>query len=109
MTPKRGEIWWVNLDPTRGSEINKKRACVVLTSDIVNQRRRTIIVVPLSTAPIVRPPITVAVQAGGRSAIAVVDQVRATAKERFDSRIGSLSPEDLEAVEEALSEILQLL
>jgi len=29
----RGEIWWVDLNPTRGSEINKKRPCVILSVD----------------------------------------------------------------------------
>ena len=32
-SPKRGEIWWANLEPTRGQEINKKRPVVVLSSD----------------------------------------------------------------------------
>jgi len=30
---QRGEIWWANLEPTRGQEINKKRPVVVLSSD----------------------------------------------------------------------------
>jgi mRNA interferase MazF len=35
---KRGEIWWVNLDPTIGSETAKKRLCVILQNDIGNYR-----------------------------------------------------------------------
>ena len=68
----RGEVWWVDLNPTKGSEINKKRPCVILSADILNQRRRTVVVVPLSTAPTVRPPVTVAVSSGGRPAVAVI-------------------------------------
>ncbi len=34
-TPKRGEIWYVNLDPTVGAEIKKLRRCVVVSSDAV--------------------------------------------------------------------------
>ena len=67
-----GEVWWVDLNPTKGSEINKKRPCVILSADILNQRRRTVVVVPLSTAPTVRPPLTVAVSSGGRPAVAVM-------------------------------------
>jgi mRNA interferase MazF len=40
---KRGDIWWVRLDLTQGSEIKKTRPCVVLTHDTLNQLRRTVI------------------------------------------------------------------
>ena len=41
------EIRWVDLDPTRGAEVKKKRPCVILQDDVVNQGSRTIIVAPL--------------------------------------------------------------
>jgi mRNA interferase MazF len=104
----RGEIWWVGPNPTRGSEIDKKRPCVVLSVDVINQRRRTVVVVPLSTSPTVRPPLTVAVTCAGRSAVAVMDQVRSTAKERFANRIGTVTASELEALEESLRQILGL-
>jgi len=47
LTPRRGELWWVSLDPTVGSEINKPRRCLVLSNNILNERRRTVTVVPL--------------------------------------------------------------
>jgi mRNA interferase MazF len=102
----RGDVWWVDLNPTRGSEINKKRPCVILSVDVLNQRRRTVVVVPLSTSPTVRPPLTVAVSSNGRPAVAVMDQIRATAKERFGNRIGTLSTSEMEAIEESLRQIL---
>lgn len=37
--PRRGEIWWVNLEPTVGSEIRKKRPVVVISSDAINRLR----------------------------------------------------------------------
>jgi mRNA interferase MazF len=36
INPKRGEIWQVNLDPTIGQEIEKKRPVIVISSDIYN-------------------------------------------------------------------------
>jgi mRNA interferase MazF len=104
----QGEIWWVDLNPTRGSEINKKRPCVILSVDPINQRRKTVVVVPLSTSPTVRPPLTVAVTCAGRPAVAVIDQVRSTAKERFASRIGVVTVSELEELKESLREILGL-
>ncbi|WP_332308286.1 type II toxin-antitoxin system PemK/MazF family toxin, partial [Desulfonatronovibrio magnus] len=46
----RGDVWWVSLDPTQGSEIKKTRPCVVLSHNTINKLRRTVVVVPLSTA-----------------------------------------------------------
>jgi mRNA interferase MazF len=104
----RGEIWWVDLNPTRGSEISKQRPCVVFSVDPINQRRKTVVVVPLSTSPTVRPPLTVAVTCAGRPAVAVMDQIRSTARERFANRIGVVTASELEALEESLREILGL-
>lgn len=42
--PKRGEIWFVNLDPTVGSEIQKRRPCAVIGVDTYMRGQRTIIV-----------------------------------------------------------------
>ncbi len=102
----RGEVWWVDLNPTKGSEIHKKRPCVILSVDVLNQRRKTVVVVPLSTAPTVRPPLTVAISSAGRPAVAVMDQIRAAAKERFGNRIGTLTAPEMESVEESLRTIL---
>lgn len=105
---RRGDVWWVSLDPTQGSEIKKTRPCVVLTHDTLNQLRRTVVVVPLSTAAQPHPPITVSVTCQDQPAVAVIDQIRAVARHRLRSRLDSLSPDDLDAVCTAVSAILQL-
>ena len=106
--PRRGEIWWVNLDPSIGSEINKTRPCVVISNGVVNQHRRTVVVIPLSTSPRAAPPVVVSVQCAGRPAVAMIDQVRAIARERLKDRIELLSAGQLGAIEDALREILDL-
>jgi mRNA interferase MazF len=105
---KRGDIWWVALDPGQGSEIKKTRPCVVLTNNTLNRLRKTVVVVPLSTAAKPHPPITVPVTCQGRPAVAVIDQVQSVAKHRLQSRVESLSPEDLETITTALSTILEI-
>ena len=105
---KRGDIWWVALDPGQGSEIKKTRPCVVLTNNTLNRLRKTVVVVPLSTAAKPHPPITVPVTCHGRPAVAVIDQVRAVAKHRLQSRVESLSSKDLETITTALSTILEI-
>ncbi len=105
---RRGEVWWAALDPTLGSEIAKIRPCVVMTRDLINQHRRTVVVVPLSSSPSANPPIQVAVTCGDRPAVAIVDQIRAISKQRLQGRIGALSEKEMEAVEDALRQILDL-
>jgi mRNA interferase MazF len=105
---RRGDIWWVSLDPARGSEIRKPRPAVVLTADALNRARRTVVVVPLSTGPDPRPPIVVAAPSAGQNAVAVCDQLRAVDKRRLTRMLGRLSPVDLRVIEEGVRRILEL-
>lgn len=95
---RRGEVWWVDLDPTRGSEIKKKRPAVILTVDPLNKARRTVVVVPLSSAARPNPPLVVPVPSAGATSVAVCDQIRAVDKTRLVERMGELSPADLRTV-----------
>ena len=104
----RGDIWWVSLDPTQGSEIKKTRPCVVLTHNTINQLRRTVVVVPLSTAAKSHPPITVPVSCQGGPAVAVVDQIRSVSKHRLRKRIESLPQKELDEICQAISTILEI-
>ena len=105
--PRRGEIWWVRLDPTLGSEIAKTRPCVILSGNVFNRLRRTVVVIPLSTSSQPSVPLLVPVQCDGREVVAVTDQIRAITKQRLDRRVGELSAEDLEAVERGVREVLE--
>ena len=106
--PERGDIWWVALDPTLGSEIRRTRPCIVMSVNVLNERRRTVIVVPLSSSPKASPPILIPISCGGRPAVAVSDQIRAVAKERLRSRIGTVTIEEMAALEDGLRQIMQL-
>ncbi|HEY1744947.1 MAG TPA: type II toxin-antitoxin system PemK/MazF family toxin [Granulicella sp.] len=108
MHPLRGEVWWVRLDPTVGSEIAKTRPCVVMTTDRLNERRRTVVIVPISTGPKPEPPLSIAVNCGGKAGVAVIDQVRAASKERFGHRMGQLAAAEMAAIEDGLRRVLDL-
>jgi len=47
---RRGEVYWVRLDPTEGGEINKTRPAVVISIDSQNFNSNVVIVIPLSTS-----------------------------------------------------------
>lgn len=48
ISPKRGDIYWVNLDPTIGAEIKKTRPCVIISPDSANRGGPLIIVAPIT-------------------------------------------------------------
>jgi mRNA interferase MazF len=104
----RGSVWWVELDPTRGSEIRKTRPAVVLSADALNSVRRTVVVVPLSTGPAPHPPVVMAVKSAGEGAVAVCDQIRAVDRSRLTRAGGVLSPEDLRTIEAGVRAVLRL-
>ncbi len=107
-TVRRGDIWWVDLDPTRGSEIRKTRPAVIITANALNRARRTVVIVPLSTGPEPRPPISVATPSAGVGSVAICDQVRAVDKGRLSRASGRLSASDLSIVEDGVRRVLDL-
>ena len=108
MIVRRGEIWWVDLDPTRGGEISKRRPAVVLSADALNRARRTVVLAPLYTGPTPRPPIVVATPSAGAGSVAVCDQLSAVDKSRLTRGDGRLTPGDPRAVEDGVRRVLEL-
>jgi mRNA interferase MazF len=105
---KRGDVVWVNLDPAVGGEIRKRRPCVVVSLTVLNEKRLTVVVVPLSTGSTPRPPLVVAVPSAGDGSNARIDQIRAVDKSRILDATGKLNRADLEQVEQGLRTVLGL-
>jgi mRNA interferase MazF len=103
---RRGAIYWIDLDPTRGSEIKKTRPCVIVSHDAINRARRTVVVVPLSSAATPRPPLVIPVPSAGATSTAICDQIRAVDKSRLADVVGQLSDADMGAIEDGLRVVL---
>ena len=70
--PRRGEIYWVSLDPTVGTEIAKTRRALVISNDIGNQHADRVIVAPLTSGGIDRTyPFEVLIGAGEAACLAL--------------------------------------
>ncbi len=104
----RGDVYWVNLDPTKGSEIKKLRPCVLVGATPINKARRMVVVVPLSTSAKAMPPMTISVTCLRKKVVAVCDQIRTVDKSRLTKSAGKLTSGDLEALDEGLRQVLVL-
>lgn len=103
-TPRRGAVFLVVLDPTRGSEIRKTRPCVVVSPDELNAHLRTVIIAPLTTGG-GKYPSRVPCRFGGRPGEVVIDQLRTVDRERLARHLGRLSPPTLSQLLAALQEM----
>ena len=92
--PRRGEVFLVALDPTRGSEIRKTRPCLVVSPDELNASLHTVIVAPLTTGG-QKYPFRVPCRLASRSGEVVIDQLRTVDRERLVRHLGRLSPPTL--------------
>jgi mRNA interferase MazF len=88
---ERGEVFLVDLNPTRGGEIRKMRPCAVVSPDELNSHLRTFIVAPLTTGGHAYP-FRIPCRFAGRSGHVVLDQIRTVDQERLVRRLGRLSP-----------------
>jgi mRNA interferase MazF len=94
MVMRRGEVWWVALDPTVGSEIQKTRPCLIVSPDVMIQGLRTVLVAPMTSqgkAASFRP----AVSLKGKTGLILLDQVRAVDQSRLRNRMGKINDDAL--------------
>jgi mRNA interferase MazF len=100
----RSEVYLVNLDPTVGSEIQKKRPCVVISPDEMNRHLHTVIVAPLTSRGRLYPT-RVRCAYDHREGLVVLDQIRTVDIGRLVRRLGRIEPETMTAVLTALGQM----
>jgi len=105
MTVKQYEIYWINLDPTIGSEIQKTRPGVIITPDEMNNNIDTIIIAPLTTKSH-NYPTRLKTNVVGKECWAVIDQIRAIDKSRLCGKIGELDKNDIVKLKNIINEML---
>ena len=86
---KRGEVYWVNLDPVVGTKIRKTRPALVISPDDMNAILPRVIIAPLTSAgqPLgCRPELTFK----RKSARILLDQLRTVDKVRLGEKLGNI-------------------
>jgi len=94
---KQFEVYWIDLDPTKGSEINKKRPCVVLSPKEMNDNLNILIVAPL-TSTIRNYPTRVTVTVNKKKGQIALDQIRSIDKSRLSNKVAMLNQKSIESV-----------
>jgi mRNA interferase MazF len=108
---RRGELRYVNLDPARGAEANKRRPAVIVSNDAANATATrlghgVVTVVPVTSNVDRIYPFQVLLRATAtglsRDSKAHAEQVRSIAVERVGERIGELPAEAVADLDEAI-------
>lgn len=103
---KRFEVYLTNLDPTVGVEIQKRRPCLIVSPDEMNQSVRTVIIAPMTTKT--RDfPSRVACEFEGKSGFIVLDQIRSIDKMCLGKKLGEIEEKTQSEVLEKLQEIFE--
>lgn len=104
MVVNRFEVWLVDLNPVKGSEISKTRPCLVISPDETNRHLNTVIVTAMTTAQKNYPTRADCVFKRKKGQIAL-DQIRTIDKLRLIKKLGTLDEAVSKKVSQALVEI----
>ena len=107
MVIQRFEIWWVNLDPTVGSEVKKFRPCLIVSPNEVNQYLNTVTVIPLTSTLKLYPTRLNCIIQGKQSQL-VIDQVRSINKLKLKSKMLDLPVEYRQPITTMILEYFKL-
>jgi len=107
---KQGEIWYVNLDPTKGSEQSGYRPVTIISGNLLNKYLNVVIACPLTTkiknykGNIVLSPN----ETNGLQQISeiLIFHIRSISKDRFVKKIGTINTDEIEKLKIGINEIL---
>ena len=106
--PRRGDVYWVNLDPVVGTEIRKTRPAVVVSNDSCNRYGTRVVVLPVTSNVDSLYPGEAMVEVKGKRGRALGDQIRSIDKSRLKARVARLTADEMSRVDEALAITLGL-
>jgi mRNA interferase MazF len=106
---ERYGVYWVCLDPVRGSEIAKPRPAVVISEEGMNRLLETVVVCPITSRLHPRWPSRVQVRVAKKDAEVAVDQIRTLDKSRLTEYVDSIKPEKAEEIRHVITQMYGVL
>jgi mRNA interferase MazF len=106
--PKRGEVYWVSLDPTQGDEVKKTRPALVISNDMGNEHTNLVIIAPITSnySRIYQAEARATID--GKKAKIMLQQCRAIDKSRLGKKIETVGKEVMLDIERALKVVFDL-
>ncbi|MBC8053875.1 MAG: type II toxin-antitoxin system PemK/MazF family toxin [Sphingobacteriaceae bacterium] len=98
-------VYWIDLDPTMGSEVSKTRPCVVISPDEMNKFLKTVIIAPV-THTLKEYPTRVSCRINGQAGSIMLDQLRTVDKRRIKGKLNKLSNTEIASIKSVINEML---
>lgn len=102
---RRYEIYFADLNPSVGSELEKTRPVVIVSKALMNRYLETVVVCPLTTKLHLKWRSRIQIQCAGEPAEIAVDQIRTISKTRLKNKIDDLSAECASELRALISEM----
>ncbi|MBR7037839.1 MAG: type II toxin-antitoxin system PemK/MazF family toxin [Oscillospiraceae bacterium] len=108
MTVRRGEIYYADLSPVVGSEQGGVRPVLIVQNDVGNRHSPTVIAAAItSRLDKAKLPTHISLEAATcglqRDSIVLLEQIRTIDKRRLKDRMGALTPDAMQRVDNAIS------
>ena len=104
----RGEVWWINFEPSVGGEIRKKRPAIIVSNDAANHYLKRVQVVPITSNVDRLYPSEAYVIFRGKKSKAMADQITTVSKKRLINPAGSISKTEMNGISKAITTQLDL-
>ena len=99
------DVYLINLDPTIGHEIKKKRPCLIISPDEMNDNLQTVIVAPMTTKSHDYPS-RIKVDFQNKTGWIVLDEMRTIGKSRLTRKLGEVDKKTVQKVKSVIKEML---
>ena len=101
---KQFDVYWIDLNPTIGAEMQKVRPCVIVSPKELNDHLDTVIIIPI-TSSVHGYPYRVGCHLMGRDGEIATDQIRTVDKRRLKKRITELTANETASLQEVLRQM----
>lgn len=105
---KRGQVYWVNLDPVIGSEIRKTRPAMIISNNIQNRVSSRVVILPITSNIDKLFPFEAKINLENKQAKVLADQIRTIDKTRLRDYISTLTKIEMKDIEKATKITLSL-